>query len=53
MTAFVKATRPTPVVCMLDHMMPDSRRKPAFAGIDLHNTYIDRKSDDNAVAATQ
>ena len=39
MTAFVEATRPAPAVCMLDHMMPDSRRKPAFAGIDLLNTH--------------
>ena len=29
-----------------------SRRKPAFAGIDPYNKYIDRNSDDNVVAVT-
>uniref|UniRef100_UPI0023DF41DF M1 family aminopeptidase n=1 Tax=Sphingomonas sp. dw_22 TaxID=2721175 RepID=UPI0023DF41DF len=29
-----------------------SKRKPAFAGIDPYNTYIDRNSDDNVVAVT-
>jgi len=30
-----------------------SRRKPAFAGIDPYNTYVDRNSDDNVVAVTE
>ena len=29
-----------------------SKRKPAFAGIDPYNTYIDRNSDDNVVAVS-
>ncbi|MET3469968.1 hypothetical protein ABIC78_000470 [Novosphingobium sp. 1529] len=29
-----------------------SRRKPAYAGVDPYNTFIDRKSDDNVIAVT-
>jgi aminopeptidase N len=29
-----------------------SKRKPAFAGVDPYNKYIDRNSDDNVVAVT-
>lgn len=29
-----------------------STRKPAFAGVDPYNKYIDRNSDDNVVAVT-
>ena len=29
-----------------------TRRKPAFAGIDPYNKYVDRNSDDNVVAVT-
>jgi len=29
-----------------------SKRKPAFAGVDPYNKYIDRNSDDNVVATT-
>ena len=29
-----------------------SRRKPAFAGVDPYNKYIDRNSEDNVVAVT-
>ena len=30
-----------------------TKRKPAFAGIDPYNKYIDRNGDDNVVAVTQ
>jgi aminopeptidase N len=30
-----------------------SKRKPAFAGVDPYNKYIDRNSDDNVVAVTE
>ncbi len=29
-----------------------SKKKPAFAGVDPYNKYIDRNSDDNVVAVT-
>ncbi len=30
-----------------------TRRKPAFAGVDPYNKYVDRNSDDNVVAVTE
>ena len=30
-----------------------TKRKPAFAGVDPYNKYVDRNSDDNVVAATE
>jgi hypothetical protein len=29
-----------------------SKRKPAFAGIDPYNFYVDRNSDDNVIDVT-
>jgi hypothetical protein len=30
-----------------------TKRKPAFAGVDPYNKYVDRNSDDNVVAVTE
>ena len=30
-----------------------SKRKPAFAGVDPYNFYVDRNSDDNLIAVTE
>lgn len=41
-----------PVVSGEQQIRVISKRKPAFAGVDPYNKYIDRNSDDNVVAVT-
>ena len=41
-----------PVVSGVQTIRIVTRRKPAFAGIDPYNKYVDRNSDDNVVAVT-
>lgn len=42
-----------PVISGTQTIRVITRRKPAFAGIDPYNKYIDRNSDDNVVAVTE
>ena len=41
-----------PITSGLQTIRIVTRRKPAFAGIDPYNKYVDRNSDDNVVAVT-
>ncbi len=42
-----------PVVSGVQTIRVVTKRKPAFAGIDPYNKYIDRNSDDNVVGVTE
>ncbi len=42
-----------PVVSGEQKITVISKKKPAFAGVDPYNKYIDRNSDDNVVAVTE
>ena len=41
-----------PIVSGVQTIRIVTRKKPAFAGIDPYNMYVDRNGDDNVVAVT-
>ncbi|MGL1751780.1 hypothetical protein ACSTG9_23350, partial [Vibrio parahaemolyticus] len=41
-----------PVVSGVQTIRIVTKRKPAYAGIDPYNKYVDRNSDDNVIAVT-
>jgi ABC-2 type transport system permease protein len=41
-----------PIVSGVQTIRIVTRRKPAFAGVDPYNMYVDRNGDDNVMAVT-